>query len=142
MAGEASEATAGDVQSRAVGGQVCVVRDPGCLVWVLIAGIQDGLVDSGRPGWIWRVPGRRKFGDDLPGGGQFREARFGLGEGGDEVFDLVAQFAGPGGALVMAGLEVFDEFGDVHAAAWRVSCQAGAGVVRRRAVRDGGPVDA
>ncbi|MFD9502369.1 hypothetical protein [Streptomyces sp. NPDC060035] len=60
------------------------------LVEVLVEGVHDGLVGGVRFGWIGFGPGRCEFGDDPPGGGQVREARFGLGEGGSEVLDLVA----------------------------------------------------
>jgi hypothetical protein len=59
-------------------------------VGVLVEGVQDGLAGGGRLGRIRCVPGRRAFGDDLPGGGQVRETCFGLGEGGGEALDLAA----------------------------------------------------
>jgi hypothetical protein len=50
------------------------------------------------------------------------------------VLDLLAQFASPVGGRVLPDLEICQEFDDVHAAATKSSRQAGAGVVRRRAM--------
>ncbi|GHB72171.1 hypothetical protein GCM10010377_73460 [Streptomyces viridiviolaceus] len=61
-----------------------------------------------------------------------RRTGLGLGQGGFQVLDLVAQFAGPGGGLVLPGPEICQEFDDVHAATTKSSRQAGAGAVRRR----------
>ncbi|MEU8755298.1 hypothetical protein AB0C88_32955 [Streptomyces chartreusis] len=85
-----------------------------------------------RFGWCGLASSRCEFGDDLPGGGQVREKRFGLGQGGGQVLYLVAQFAGPGCGLVVLGLKVGQELDDVHAASPSVSRKGGAGVVRRR----------
>ncbi|WP_326608806.1 hypothetical protein [Streptomyces sp. NBC_01800] len=71
---------------------------------------------------------------NLPGRDEFRQTRLGLGQVSVEVLDLVAQFAGPGGGLGLPGLEICQGFDDVHAAATKSSRQAGAGVVRRRAM--------
>jgi hypothetical protein len=93
LAGEASEAASGDVDGRVVGGhaeEFVQFADSECLVGVLVEGVHDGLVGGGLFGWIGFACGRREFGDDLPGGGQLREAGFGLGEGGGEVLDPVA----------------------------------------------------
>lgn len=51
---------------------------------------------------------------------------------GGQVLDLSAEFTGPGRGLDVFGLEVRQEFGDVHAASSGVSRQDGLGVVRRR----------
>lgn len=107
LSGEASEAAAGDVHARLVGGhaeEFVQVTDPECLVGVLAFD-----------------------------GGQVRKARFVLGEGGGQVLDLTAKFTGPGRGLVVAGPEIGQELGDVHAAGRR-SRQVGVGVVRRRAM--------
>ncbi|WP_193241856.1 hypothetical protein [Streptomyces phaeolivaceus] len=108
--------------------------DPECLVRVLVEGVHDGLVGGGLFGRIefTSVAGRRDFGDDLSGGGQLRETRFGLGECAGQVLYLAAEFIGTGNGSVMAGLEIGQELGDVHTAARRVPRQVGVGVLRRR----------
>ncbi|MFE5826675.1 hypothetical protein ACFQ7B_33660 [Streptomyces erythrochromogenes] len=104
------------------------------LVGVLVEGVDDGLVGGARLGRIGFSAGRCEFGDDLAGGGEVREAGFGLGEGGGEVRDLTAELVCPGRGLVLPEVKVHQEFGDVHAASPMVSRQAGVGVVRRRAM--------
>ncbi|KJK38261.1 hypothetical protein UK15_18625 [Streptomyces variegatus] len=61
---------------------------------------------------------RCEFGDDLPGGVEVREARFGLAEGGGEALDLVPTSPARVVAASWRGLKAGEEFGDVHAAAW------------------------
>ena len=93
LAGEASEAAAGDVDGRLVGGRAeefVQFTSPGCLVGVLVGGVHDGLVGGVRLGRIGLVSGRCEFGDDFPGGGRIRKSRLGLGRGGGEVLDLAA----------------------------------------------------
>lgn len=87
-----------------------------------------------RLGRIGFGAGRYEFGDDLAGGGEVWEADFGLGEGGGEVRDLIAEFVRPGRGCVLLDVKVDQKFGDVHAASPMVSRQAGVGVVRRRAM--------
>ncbi|MFF0220350.1 hypothetical protein [Streptomyces vinaceus] len=60
------------------------------LVGVLVEGVHDGLIGGVRLGLIGVASSRCEFGDDLGGGGQVRESRFGLGQGGGQVLDLVA----------------------------------------------------
>ncbi|GAA3828090.1 hypothetical protein ACFS5L_02685 [Streptomyces phyllanthi] len=57
------------------------------LVGVLAEGVHDGLVGGARLGRFGIFPGRCEFGDDLLRGGQVRESRFGLGQGGGQVRD-------------------------------------------------------
>ncbi|WP_405954884.1 transposase family protein [Streptomyces phaeochromogenes] len=93
LAGEASEAAAGDVDGRLVGGhaeEFVQLTGSELLVGVLSEGIHDGLVGGVRLGSIGFASCRCEFGDDLPGGGQVRESRFGLGQRGGQVLDLVA----------------------------------------------------
>ncbi len=78
-------------------------------------------------------PGPNDALDDLAGGLQFREVCSGIGEGRREVVDLLLQVLGVGGGLVLLGLEVPQEVGDVHAASSR-SRQGHAGTVSRRAM--------
>ena len=59
---------------------------------------------------------------------------FGLGQGGGEPFDLLAQVVGSCGGLIVFGLQPPQEFVDVHAASSTSSRQAGLGTVRRRSM--------
>ncbi|MFF8619325.1 hypothetical protein ACF07K_42985, partial [Streptomyces sp. NPDC015350] len=93
LASEASEAAAGDVDGRFVGGhaeEFVQLTGSKHLVGVLVEGIHDGLVGGVRLGWIGVASSGSEFGDDLGGGGQVRESRFGLGQGGGQVPYLVA----------------------------------------------------
>ncbi|BDH07249.1 hypothetical protein HEK131_44760 [Streptomyces seoulensis] len=82
MAGEASESAAGDVDGRLVGGhaeEFVQLTGSELLAGVLVEGIHDGLVGGVGIGRCGLTSNRCEFGDDLPGGGQVRESRFGLG---------------------------------------------------------------
>lgn len=72
--------------------------------------------------------------NDLPGRDKFRQTRLGLGQSSVQVSNLLAQFVSPDGGRVLPDLDICQEFDDVHAAATKSSRQAGAGVVRRRAM--------
>jgi hypothetical protein len=99
---------------------------------VLVERVHDVLVGGVRPGRIGFGSCWCELRDDSSSGGQIRKARFALGQSSSEVLDLTAEFRGPGGGLVVLGLEAGEESDDVHAASPRVSRQVGLGVVRRR----------
>jgi hypothetical protein len=99
-----------------------------------VEGVQDDLVGGGQLGRFGFGPGRGEFRNDLAGRDKFRQTRLGLGQSSVQVLDLLAQFASPVGGRVLPDLEICQEFDDVHAAATKSSRQAGAGVVRRRAM--------
>jgi hypothetical protein len=116
--------------------------DPERLVRGLVEGVQMALVDSGLLGRIKLaaiarrpspVARRREFGADPSGGGQLRETRFGRDEHAGQVRCLTARSSSAlgNGSSWQAGRAIRQELGDVHAAAQRVSRQAGAVVVRR-----------
>lgn len=77
---------------------VRAVLGPGMPGRVLVEGVHDGPVGGGLFGRIEfaSVAGRREFGDDLSGGGQVRETRFGLGECAGQVPYPAAEFIGRG----------------------------------------------
>ncbi|WUK10146.1 hypothetical protein OG871_02170 [Kitasatospora sp. NBC_00374] len=90
LASEASEAAAGDVDGRLVGGhaeEFVQLACPECVGGVLVEGVHDGLVGGVRLGRFGFGSCRRDLHDDLSGGGQVREPRFGLGQIGGELFD-------------------------------------------------------
>ena len=92
LAGEASEAAAGDVDGCLVGGHVeefVQVTGSEDLVGVLVEGVHDGLVGGVRLGRIGLASSGCEFGDDLGGGSQVRESCFGFGQGGGQVLDLI-----------------------------------------------------
>jgi len=67
--------------------------------------------------------------DDLAGGGgELGQAGFGLGKGGGEALDLLAQVVGSCGGLIVFGPQQPQEFADVHAARSTWSRQVGVGV--------------
>jgi len=80
------------------------------------------------------TPVGASLGDDLSAGGKLRKACFGLGEHAGQVLDLTAEFISLADGFAVAELEIRQEFGDVHAAAQRVSRQVEVGEVRRRAI--------
>lgn len=67
-------------------------------------------------------------------GGELGQAGFGLGEGGGEPIDLLAQVVGAGCGLIVFGLQQPQEFAGVHAAGSTSSRPVGVGVVRRRSM--------
>lgn len=89
MAEETSEAGAGDVDRCLFGGhaeEFMQHTDPELLVEVLVEGVHGGLVGGVRLGrFAFASSGWCEFGDDLPGGVQIREPRFGIGQGGGQV---------------------------------------------------------
>ncbi|WP_162911700.1 ATP-dependent nuclease [Streptomyces koyangensis] len=94
LAEETSEAGAGDVDGCLVGGQVeefVQLTSTERLVGVLVEGVHDGLVGGVRlRRFAFASCGRRELGDDLPGSGQVREPRFGLGQSGGQLRDVSA----------------------------------------------------
>jgi hypothetical protein len=90
LSGEAAQTAAGDVDGCLVGGhaeEFVQVTGSKLLVGVLVEGVHDGLVGGADLGWIGGGSCRSKLRDDLAGGGQVRESRFGLGKGGGEMLD-------------------------------------------------------
>lgn len=76
----------------------------------------------------------RKAVDGLAGIGEPGRAGFGLGEGGGEPFDLLAQGDGVGCGPIVFALQQPQEFADVHAASSTSSRRAATGAVRRRSM--------
>lgn len=84
--------------------------------------------------------GWREAVDDLAGGGGFGQAGFGLGEGGGEPLDLLAQVVDSCNGVIVFGLQQPQEFADVHAASSTSSRQVGEGGEAAEHAGGGGPV--
>nr|WP_229869010.1 group II intron reverse transcriptase/maturase [Streptomyces chryseus] len=93
LAGEATEAAAGDVDGRLVGGhaeEFVQLANSEYLVGVLVERVHDVLVGGVHLGWIGFGSCWCDLRDDLSSGGQIRESRFALGQCSGEVLDLAA----------------------------------------------------
>jgi hypothetical protein len=136
LADESAESVPGDVHGGFVGGQfeefVQLTSTEG-MSGRVVEDSQEPLVGVRGRGGLRLGPGAGDVFDDLACGLQFCEVCPCLGEGCREIVDLLLQAADVRGGVVLRGLELLEEFGDVHAAD-PVSRQAGVGAVSRRAM--------